>query len=447
MKKVFSKKSISPSLSLLLAVALVFSFASCKKSNTSGNNSTGHIDYAASVKLDPASGTAQQEVTVNAYVDGDTTHFKVPSSVMPGGILKGRYLGINTPESTGKIEEWGKTAAQFTKTALQSATSIIIESDTATWDADSTGGRYLVWVWYKTADSADYRNLNIEILQQGLAVASSSANNRYGDTCMKAINQARAEMLHVYSGQKDPNFPYGQAAEVTIKEIRTNIASYDNTKVAFEGVITKNSNQSVYVEDYDAETDMYYGMAVYYGYALYGTGLEILTVGNRVRIVGSVQYYETGGTYQVSGLEYSPMRPNDPNNIQELSEGHDPAYTVTDPAKFNSGRVELTIADEKKSFSYAELSMSTSVEMKNLRVVDTYTTSKEDSSSKGAITLTCKSGNETIDVRTVVLYDDNGKLVTADRFEGKTISVRGIVDKFDGDYQIKVFSLKDITIH
>lgn len=447
MKTIFTKKIFSASVSLILAVAMVLSIAACGKKNDTSSTDGTHIDYAASVTLDMNSGTKKQEVTVHAFIDGDTTHFTVPSSVMPGGIFKARYLAINTPESTGKIEEWGKTAANYTKTTLQKATSIIIESDTASWDADSTGGRYLVWVWYKTAESDTYRNLNIEILQQGLAVASNSANNRYGDICMKAITQARAEMLHVYSGQKDPNFPYGSAAEVTLREIRTNITTYDNTKVAFEGVITKNNANSVYVEDYDAESGLYYGMMVYYGYALNGTGLQILSVGNRVRIVGTVQYYETGGTYQVSGLEYSPMRPNDPNNIQKISEGNNPAYVNTDAKTFNDGKVELTVGEEKKTFDYAELAMSTSVEIKNLRVVKTYTTTKEDSSSKGAMTLTCKVGDETIDVRTIVLYDDNGKLITADKFAGKTITVRGLVDKFDGEYQIKVFSIKDITIH
>lgn len=444
MKTIFTKKFFSAAVSLMLAVAMVLSIAACGGKNDQAAD--GHVDYATSVKLDPSAGTVQQEVTVHAFIDGDTTHFNVPSSVMPGGILKARYLGINTPESTGKIEEWGKTASNFTKAALQNATSIIIESDNATWNADSTGGRYLVWVWYKTAESDTYRNLNIEILQQGLAIASNSANNRYGSTCMAAINQARAEKLHVYSGAKDPNFPYGTAAEVTLREIRTNIETYDGSKVAFEGVITKNNANSVYVEDYDAESGLYYGIMVYYGYALNGTGLQILSVGNRVRIVGTVQFYETGGTYQVSGLEYSPMRPNDPGNIQKISEGHDPAYVKTSAKTFNDEKVTLTVGEENKTYNYAELAMSTSVEIKNLQVVKTYTTTKEDSSSKGAFTLTCKVGNETIVVRTIVLYDDKGNLVTANKYAGKTIDVRGIVDKFDGEYQIKVFSVKDITI-
>ena len=256
----------------------------------SGNKDA--VDYAASVKLDMSSTTAKTEVTVKAFVDGDTTHFHVPTSVMPNGVLKARYLGINTPESTGKIEEWGKKASRFTKEKLSSATSIVIESDTAEWNADSTGDRYLVWVWYKTAESEEYRNLNIEILQEGLAIASNSANNTYGSTCMKAINQAKELKLNINSGQKDPDFYYGDIVELTVKELRANTDAYNGMKVAFTGIVsTNNGNNSVYVEQYDAETDMYYGFAIYYGFNLSGMGLEVLSPGNEVRIVGSLQYY------------------------------------------------------------------------------------------------------------------------------------------------------------
>jgi hypothetical protein len=90
--------------------------------------------------------------------------------------------------------------------------------------------------------------------------------------------------------------------------------------------------------------------------------------------------------------------------------------------------------------------MSTSISMKNLRVVDTYTT-HNGGNSDGAMTLTCDANGTQIDVRTVVLYDDNGKLITADKYANKTIDVIGIVDYFSGEYQIKVFSYKDITVH
>ena len=402
------------------------------------------VDYAASVKLDMNSDTAKQTVSVKMFIDGDTTHFYVPTSVSPNGVLKARYIAINTPESTGKIEEYGKKASSFTKEKLSSATSIIIESESDIWDPDSTGDRFLAWVWYKTAESEDYRNLNIEILQNGLAIANSSATSRYGDAAVAAINQAKAQKLNIHSGQKDPDFYYGEAIELTLKELRTNIDAYNGMKVAFEGVITKNNSNTIYIEDYDSETDMYYGMAVYYGYNL--TGLEIIGIGNKARIVGTVQYYEAGGTYQVSDLNYRMMKPDDPNNIQLISEGNEPAYVLTDPDTFVNGEVTVVLDEETITESYAKLAMNTSVEIQNLYVLDAYTTKNEDSASKGAFTLYCRVNGIPITVRTVVLHDEEGNLVKQDAYMGRTINVKGIVDYFNGDYQIKVFSPKDITI-
>lgn len=452
-------------LSLVLALSLVLGcFAGCGKteapapaapettatteavSTEAATEALEIVDYAGSVQLDMSSATAKQEVTVKQFIDGDTTHFYVPEYVRAGGVLKGRYLAINTPESTGKIEEWGKAASAFTKEKLSAATSIIIESDTATWDADSTGERYLVWVWYKTVDGEDYRNLNIEILQNGLAIANNSAGNRYGETAVAALNQAKAQKLHVHSGQKDPNFYYGEAVELDLKELRTNIDQYNGMKVAFNGIVTTNDNNTVYVESYDAETDMYYGMAVYYGFNLQGAGLDVLTVGNAVRIVGSVQYYEAGGTYQVSDLNYRAMKPNDPNNIQKLGEGNAPAYKLVDAYTFANGTVAVEREEGITEELFAAMAMNSSVELKNLQVIDIYTTSKEDSASKGAMTLTCVADGIRISVRTAVLYDENGNLVTESAYAGRTIDVKGIVDYYNGTYQIKVFEPGNITV-
>ena len=92
------------------------------------------------------------------------------------------------------------------------------------------------------------------------------------------------------------------------------------------------------------------------------------------------------------------------------------------------------------------LIMNTSVSMDNLEVKSIYTTDNEESSSNGAMTLTCKVGNTTVVLRTAVLYDENGDKVTFRAYEGKTINVKGMVDCYDGEYQIKIFSAKDITI-
>ena len=445
------KKFLYPLVVLCLSLSLLACGQAADGSQT-GDTQTEtapftEVDYAAAVKLDMSSDSVKQEVTVKAFVDGDTTHFHVPTSVSSSGVLKARYLAINTPESTGKIEEWGKAASAFTKEKLSSAVSIVIESDDGNWNLDSTGGRYLVWVWYKTATDTEYRNLNIEILQNGLAIASSAANNRYGSTCTAAIAQAKTMKLHIYSGQKDPDFYYGEAVELTLKELRCHPGAYNGVKVAFEGVITRNNDNTVYVEAYDEETDMYYGMAVYYGFGLTGEGLNILSVGNLSRIVGTVQYYETGGTWQVSGLTYRQMKPDDPGNIQKISDGHTGAFHLITPETFAEGKVTVETEEGSEVFGFAALAMNTTVSMENLTVRQVYTTSSTESSSYGAMTLTCEADGKTITVRTNVLRDASGDLVTAEAYEGKVIDVRGLVDYYDGTYQIRIFTTDDITVH
>ena len=93
------------------------------------------------------------------------------------------------------------------------------------------------------------------------------------------------------------------------------------------------------------------------------------------------------------------------------------------------------------------MAVATSVEMKGLKVEHVYTTQDEDSSSNGAMTLTCRSGEEEIQVRTAVFYDENRALITQDQYLGRVIDVKGIVDYYDGAYQIKVFTPASITVH
>ena len=424
-------------LSLLAALCiLVGCCAGCEKNETPEATGPVSVDYATEVKLDLGdTTTVKLELTpadVKSYIDGDTTHFEVYGQNFPNNTLKARYLAVDTPESTGKIEVWGKKASKFTRNALETAEKIVVESDNNQWNADSTGSRYLVWVWYLPQGSSQYRNLNIDLLQNGLSWASKSENNRYGKTCVAAINQAKNQKLHVYSEETDPDFYYGEAQPITMKELRLNLELYQNTKVAFEGVISYSGAQTVYAEEYDEETGMYFGMNVYYGYNLTGKGLEILQPGNRVRFVGSVQYYETGGTWQVSGLKYREMKPDDPSNTIKISEGNAAGHRETDPEVFASGTMDVeTLVSldgeetEIKTFNYTDLAISTSISMKNLVVVDTYTTNN-GGNSDGAMTLTCKVGDTYVDVRTIVLRKENGDLYTEADFRNKTIDVNFI---------------------
>lgn len=405
------------------------------------------VDYVSQLTLDMESTSLKEEVTVRNYVDGDTTHFHISKSAVSTGVMKARYLAINTPESTGRIEDYGKAASNFTKEKLKSATSIIVESDDGNWNTDANG-RHLVWVWYRTSDDAEYRNLNLEILQNGLAIASNTAQNRYGDICINALNQAEKKKLNVFSGNPDPDMYHGEAQELTLKELRCNIESYSGIKVAFEGVVAENSGGSIYVEEYDEDSGVYFGMPVYYGTAnLSSSGLNIIEVGNRVRIVGTVQYYETGGTWQISGIQYKPRDPQNPNNIQKISDGHAGAYPLVGAETFLGKITIVTSDDDNIEMDYAQAALNSTISMNDLTVVSVYTTKDPASSSVGAMTLTCKSADgQTISVRTTVFHDENGVLITEDAYKGKTINVKGIVDYFDGKYQIKVFAPANITI-
>lgn len=412
-------------------------------------------DYVSQLKLDEKSGTAQLNVTVKAYIDGDTTHFYANNSAFPNGVLKARYLAINTPESTGKIEPYGTTASKFTKEKLKNAVAIRVESDTSVWSPDSTGSRYLCWVWYKAQEGGDWRNLNLEILQEGLAIASNTSQNRYGTICMDALNQARGRKLYCHSGKKDPNMYYGSAQEITLRELRCNIASYNGIKVAFEGTVIVNSgSQGVYVQDYDEESETYNGIYVYYGYNANGDVVEALKPGNRVRVVGTCSYYETGGTYQVSGLSYDVMKPDDPENTKLIEKGQASDVVFTQITAVDLLERKITV-DVKKieddeetivptTFDYAQFIYNTAVEMKGLKVTKMYTTDN-GGNSDGAITLTCETedGKKVI-VRTGILKD--GKTtVTEDYFNGKTIDVKGVVESFDGDIQIKLLRFSDVS--
>ena len=436
---------------LLLLCVVVGSFASCdaiaslfgEPEPTPSGNDHVHVDYVANTKLDMNSSSKKLKVDLKWHIDGDTTHFFVSTDIDTTGVMKARYLAVNTPESTGRIEEWGKKASSFTEERLLSATSIIVESDDDTWNFDGNG-RFLVWVWYQPEEGAEYRNLNLELLQNGLALGSKSSDTRYGEVAVAAINQAKVEKLYLFSNDIDPEFPYGAAQSVTLKELRTNITEYLGAKVAFEGVITYNSDWTAYIEEYDPETDMYYAIQLFYGYD--SNLIKPLAQGNRVRVVGTVGEFH--GTYQVSSLSYDRMKPDDPANTTVISKENEIAFRETTADEFY-GKVTVEREEGSEVIDFTKLAVSSSISMKNLKVVKTYTTA-----SNGEMTLTCEVDGKTISVRTALLKDADGNTITASYFPvGTIIDVQGIIDYFDlndtgnGTYQIKVYTLSDIVKH
>ena len=152
------------------------------------------------------------------------------------------------------------------------------------------------------------------------------------------------------------------------------------------------------------------------------------------------------------------MKPNDPANTAKLEGDVGVSFNEITIDKFYSD-ITISMGENEdgeiteQTFKFTRLCVSTAVAMKNLQVIDVYTTKSGDNT--GAMTLTCKveGSNKTIDVRTEVLKDADGKLITEEYFMYKTIDVQGLIDYFDlndtgnGTYQIKVYTLNDVTVH
>ena len=437
MKKII-KVLFSFLLVALFATGCVQGNTSSSSASSSASSSTNEfVDYVSNFKLDMNSSRKRIEATVHSYIDGDTVHFNANDPAFDKGIAKARFLGVNTPESTGQVEPWGKAASNFTKETLKEAKSIILESEASEWEVDSTGERHLLWIWYKT-ETSDYRLLNLELLQEGYSIANNIGKYAYKDVLQSAFNQALKSNLRVNGSAKDPNYDYGRPSQVTLRYVRENLAEHGyegegtiiDKRISFEALVTYVAGNTIYVEDYDEETEMSYGMPIFLGMSPTSAVLNVAKVGNIADFCGVITYSENFGV-QVSDIKIMPFDPTYKYNTNLISSNNPVVATeITGETLINDGsKIQGTF-----------------VSMKNLVVTNTYTT--KDGDSKGAITITCKTeDNKTITVRTSVLTDENDEIVKETVFKGKTIDVIGIVDYYNNAYQVAVHIYSNIDIH
>ena len=202
-------------------------------------------------------------------------------------------------------------------------------------------------------------------------------------------------------------------------------------------------------------------MPVFYGYTS-GKLLEILSYGNRVKVVGTLSAFQ--GSYQISGVApYDPFDPDHEDNCQIIEKDKSPAYVETEAKEIVSGNLDIRFIKEVPDgepvvdtvkIEYGEAVTSTTVMVKDLKVTKAYTTNN-GGKNDGAISLTCQAPDGTvITVRTEVLKE-NGVIVTQDRYVGKTITVKGLIERYvpnadkpdNYQYQIKCYQVEQIIIH
>lgn len=314
------KKSIKISSLLLIIVLCLALFVACGETNNPPSvdepvidNSKYYDEITSTLKLTKSFegksflSDGIGRAVLDKPTDGDTTRFRLEQ----GTTISVRYYQIDTPESTGNVEKWGKAAAFFVKERLLSATEIVLEATKDKAVKDSYGTRYLGYVWYKTADSDDFKLLNLEVVENGFSDNKGfvSSEYPYNDYFAKANNFARKNSLRIYSNEDDPMFST-DPEDITLKDFFENTEAYYNietevgSKVRFNACLIalerSNSGTHTFIAEWYDEDGKRYTINVYAAYT--SSSASRMKIGHMYRVVGTIQYYY--GEYQVSGIKY-----------------------------------------------------------------------------------------------------------------------------------------------
>lgn len=375
------------------------------------------------------------EVTVAQFVDGDTTIFRGKT----GSSFTVRYLGIDTPESTYRIDPWGFASSNHTKAQLKSAHKIVLQAEGKKVDNND---RYLAWVWLISEDG-DSRLLNLELAELAYCYAKS------GDTSldaqfMSAIYDVQKARCRIY-GQTDPSYDYStESLQISLKDLRQTYGTKEATlakkdagkKIVVSGVVARMvGRNSCFIQQYDEESGLYYGVYAYGGYNTQAA----FAVGNSVVIEAKIGYYS--GSLQLTEVKATvhSWAPED-NPEQEVN-----TLEIQDASIITTENTDL----------FGRL----------VKIDDLTVTGGRDTDTSDAFTIKCSyqtaSGTtQTIDIRVdanVLLKDGDGnRITTYEYFVGmKFASLTAVVsyydyntedDKYNGYIQLMLTSMDDIVL-
>lgn len=206
-----------------------------------------------------------EEVTLRGCTDGDTAAFTGVGSV--------RYLNIDTPESTGVVEEWGIPASEHMCELLQDAETIVVEAEPNPQVGKTDGNdRALGYVW------ADGKLTNLEMIERGYSKVSSAPLSKYGDYFYLANRNAENLGLKLH-GEDDPDFD-STRIDTTIADLNESPEDYYNHFVNIEGWVESNSqNTLVLNENEDSSGE---NVSIYKAYE----SSSNFTEGYKIRIEG-----------------------------------------------------------------------------------------------------------------------------------------------------------------
>lgn len=388
-------------LTLILTALLALSLTACgdDKDEPQEVDTNLYTKYTDELKMDftyegkefIADGIG--EVTLTRCTDGDTAQFKSGSNTFAV-----RFLGIDTPESTYRLDPWGKAASSYTCEKLTNAETIVLESEGERTDGND---RYLAWVWY------DGKLLNLELVEQAYSGAKGLGGSKYEDLFYQVESEVQNTDRRIW-GEKDPDFDYSlDGVQITIEELVNNIDDYIGMKIVLTGFVAAKGGKNPYIVDENG-----YGIYLYLGY----DNSVKFEIGNEVRVSGlNLSFYpdkDTGSPQLVGFMK---------TNVDLLSEGN----TIT-PREI-----------DVKDFEVSDL--GSFIKVSNVTVTQIF-----ESSNTGDFTVTVVDGlgNEMgLHISSAV----GRTLIDSKLAVGTTIDVTGPLSRYMGQYQLELNDLETVV--
>ncbi len=369
--------------------------------------------------------------TLTSVADGDTATFNLSS----GKSVTIRFYCVDTPESTGKVQKWGKTASLFTKGVLTNASEFVLESPTTPATTDSYGVRYLGYVWYRNSSSEAFKMLNLELVENGYSNSTAETINPYYSYFNDAASFAKKLGLRTFGTDEDVNYsdlPETTTLEAIVKDIadKENSVYYNyeindgmGAYVRFDAYVkshtthgTPGSVTNYYSVGAIGEDGKEYTFVLYGGYGSDPIN-EYIKVGYKYSFVGYIQLYNS--SFQVAiGGSYVALQSGD-KFINKLQSD----YLVS----FDSSAERYT-----KSSETAMKSDLTVTDVKLESGVMTITGTAKNAPTAEAITYT-------------IIVSNVGSNVNISDYSGKTLSFTGIQEEA-GSNKITVASISSIKI-
>ena len=172
-------------------------------------DSTIYYDENFNIIKDNNTETKKLEVKLNRVIDGDTAVFNMPNNDEPVTV---RFLAINTPESTSKVELYGKEASKFTEEKLKNSKIIVLEYDNNSTETDKYN-RQLAWIW------VDDELLQELLIENGLAkVDYIYGNYKYVDLLEDKEEKAKTSKIGIWQ----------DGIQEEVVDTESNITIHDN---------------------------------------------------------------------------------------------------------------------------------------------------------------------------------------------------------------------------